>query len=110
MTSSRVAHLAPQAWTLRARVIMSGSLMQFLLLLSALLSAVTGVFGPRADMRVEQAGQQIAAVAQAAAPTRVIVTRPSQALPTLRAVARFIPSPRPEPARPVPLARVRFTE
>jgi hypothetical protein len=84
--------------------------MQFLLLLSALLSALTGVFGPRADMRVEQAGSQIAAVAQAAAPTRIAATRPEQGLLTLRELARVVPSPRVEPARLVPLARVRFIE
>jgi len=86
--------------------------MQFLLLLSALLSAVTGVFaGPRAvEVRVSQSEAQVVAAAIPAAPLQTQAQRPVD--PCLDRVVRSAPVPAVVFARPIspPLKSVCLIE
>ena len=85
--------------------------MEFLLVLSALMSALTGAFGPRAvEPRLGQAEAQLVAVAEAAAPARAAALRPVQALPSIAALSRYVPDIAPAPALLAPLAFVRLIE
>lgn len=87
--------------------------MEFLLVLSALLSALTGAFtGPReGEARPSQAEAQMVAFAEASAPIRAAALRPAQALPS---IARLAASPvaeiAPVPALLAPLAFIRLNE
>jgi hypothetical protein len=79
--------------------------MEFLMILSALLSAVTGAFaGPRpAEARVHQpAAAQSVAMAVPAAEVAVPTLRPVQAIP--ERPARLAPLP--APAAPLPVAPI----
>ena len=88
--------------------------MEFLLVLSALMSALTGAFtGPRdGEARPSQAEAQLVAVAQAAAPAKLAALRPRQPLPTIAALSSFVPRTALAiaPALPAPLAFVRLIE
>ena len=86
--------------------------MQFLLLLSALLSAVTGAFAaPRAE-RAPVGQVEAHQVALAPAPARAValVARPESALPTVRESAVLADHEAPAPILPTPLDSVRRTE
>ncbi len=90
---------------------MSGPAMEFLLVLSALMSALTGAFGPRAtEARLAQAEAQMVAVAEAAIPARIAAPRPQQALPSIVALSRDVPAIKAAPALLAPLAFVRLIE
>lgn len=86
--------------------------MEFLLFLSALMSAVTGAFaGPRGvEARLDRAEAQMISFAQIAAPARAAVLRPAQELPSVFHVRRLVPERPPGPVRPSPLAKVRLVE
>ena len=100
-----------RAWTLRALLTMSKSTMEFLLVLSALMSALTGAFGPRAtEARLAQAEAQLVAVAEAAVPARAAALRPDQALPSIAELSRHVPEIAPAPALLAPLAFIRLIE
>ncbi|MFN3726868.1 MAG: hypothetical protein ACK4SZ_11260 [Allosphingosinicella sp.] len=86
--------------------------MEFLLVLSALLSALTGAFtGPRdGEARLGQAEAQLIAAAEAGAPIRTAALRPVQALPSIARLSGYWPEIAPAPALPAPLAFVRLIE
>lgn len=86
--------------------------MEFLLVLSALLSALTGAFtGPRdGEARPSQAQAQLIAVAEAGAPLRAAAQRPVQALPAIARLSSHAPVLAAVPALPAPLAFIRLIE
>ena len=88
--------------------------MEFLLVLSALMSALTGAFtGPReGETRLGQAEAQLVAVAQAAAPAQAAAIRPRQSLPTIAERAGYAPQAALTfaPAPLAPLAFIRLIE
>ena len=86
--------------------------MQFLLLLSALLSAVTGAFAaPRAERApVGQVEAQQVAVAPAPSRAVVLVARAAPIRPIDSERAGFLVQEAPAPIHPAPLASVRRTE
>ena len=86
--------------------------MEFLLVLSALLSALTGAFtGPRAgETRLDRAEAQLVAIAEIAAPAKAAVERPQQALPSVVRLSAYVPEPAPMPAGSAPLAFIRLIE
>jgi hypothetical protein len=86
--------------------------MEFLLVLSALLSALTGAFtGPRdGETRLGQAEAQMIAAAEAGAPIRIAALRPLQALPSIASLSSHVPKIAPAPVLLAPLAFVRLIE
>ena len=86
--------------------------MEFLLVLSALLSALTGAFtGPRdGEARPSQAEAQLVAIAQAGAPVKAAALRPVQAVPPIARLSRQVPDIAPAPALLAPLAFIRLIE
>ena len=86
--------------------------MEFLLVLSALVSALTGAFaGPRVgDARPSQAEAQLVAIAEVAVPARAAALRPQQALPSIATLSLHVPEVAPAPALLAPLAFVRLIE
>ena len=86
--------------------------MEFLLVLSALLSALTGAFtGPRdGEARPSQAEAQLVAFAQAGAPAKVAALRPVQPLPPIARLSSQVPETAPAPALLAPLAFIRLIE
>lgn len=89
-----------------------GPLMQVLLLLTALMSALTGVFaGARADdSRLARAEAPLVAAAEAVAAVPAVVLRPASVLPSVAASAAFVPPPRPAGLPAFALATVRLLE
>ena len=85
---------------------------QFLLLLTALMSALTGVLaGPRGvDARPSQAEAQLVAVVQAIAPASAAATRPEQPVPALTEATRLALAVLTEPKPFAPLTGVRLNE
>lgn len=86
--------------------------MEFLLVLSALLSALTGAFtGPRdGEARLGQAQAQLIAAAEVGTPIRAEALRPAQALPSIVLLSRNAPQIAPAPALLAPLAFIRLIE
>ncbi len=86
--------------------------MEFLLVLSALLSALTGAFtGPRdGETRLGQAEAQLIAAAEAGAPIRTAALRPLHPLPSIAQLSSHVPDIAPAPALLAPLAFVRLIE
>lgn len=86
--------------------------MEFLLVLSALLSALTGAFtGPReGEPRPSQAEAQMVAFAEAGAPIRAAALRPVQTLPSIARLDSRVREIAPVPALLAPLAFIRLNE
>jgi len=86
--------------------------MEFLLVLSALLSALTGAFtGPRdGEARPSQAEAQMVAFAQAGAQVKAAALRPVQAVPPIARLSSHVPEIAPAPALLAPLAFIRLIE
>ena len=86
--------------------------MQFLLLLSALLSAVTGAFAAPRPERAPVGQVEAHQIAAAPAPARaiVLVARPESAHPTVAESAVLAVREAPAPILPSPLDSVRRTE
>jgi hypothetical protein len=101
-----------RAWTLPPRATMSMPAMEFLLVLSALLSALTGAFtGPRdGEARLGHAQAQLIAAAEVGTPVRTAALRPVQALPSIVLLSSHAPEIAPAPALLAPLAFIRLIE
>lgn len=86
--------------------------MELLLILSAMLSAVTGAFtGARApEPRLHHPAAQIVAVAEPRAETAVVVRRSESELPGIALLAALAEAPGFAIAAPAPLFAVRLNE
>lgn len=86
--------------------------MQFLLLLSALLSAVTGAFaGPRAlEAPVSQAEAQVAAIARPAARAQLAAVVPLREPGRVLAARKPVFAAAPAPIAAAPLTDIRLNE